>query len=481
MNAPQDFPHGRGSAAAAAAAGGAPAIEFDAALIARYDQSGPRYTSYPTADRFTPDFDADAYAAQLRARTARDPGPLSLYVHLPFCSTVCFYCACNKIVTGDRAKAARYLPFLAREIALQAAHCGAAREIRQLHWGGGTPTFYSDAELAAVMTGLREHFIFAPDGEYSIEVDPRGLSAARVAHLGALGFNRMSLGVQDFDPRVQRAVNRVQSVEETRAVLEAARACGFRSLSVDLIYGLPHQHIRSFARTLDEIIAAAPDRVSVYNYAHLPHLFKPQQRITADDLPSAGEKLEILHETITRLTGAGYVYIGMDHFARAGDELVRARDAGSLHRNFQGYSTHADLDMLALGVTAIGRIGPTYSQNQRDTDGYYAALADDRLPIFRGYACDADDLLRREIIQTLMCGYALDFRALGARHGIDPRQYFAAEFADLDLLAADGLVTWRDDVLCATPRGRLLLRAIGMIFDRHLRADRARRAYSRVI
>jgi len=476
MNAPHEFNPGRSGAACSSSG-----IEFDADLIARYDHSGPRYTSYPTADRFTPAFDAHAYLSELRARSATNPGPLSLYVHLPFCNTVCFYCACNKIVTGDRSKAVRYLPFLAREIALQAEHCGEAREVRQLHWGGGTPTFYTDPELAGIMTALREHFAFAPDGEYSIEVDPRGLSAARVAHLSALGFNRMSLGVQDFDPRVQRAINRVQSVEETRAVLDAARASGFRSLSIDLIYGLPHQHIASFARTLDEVIAAAPDRVSVYNYAHLPHLFKPQQRIATDDLPSPGEKLEILHETIARLTGAGYVYIGMDHFARAGDELVRARDAGSLHRNFQGYSTHADLDMLAVGVTAIGRIGSSYSQNQRGTDEYYAALAEGRLPILRGYACDADDLLRREIIQTLMCGYALDFGALGARHGIDVRRHFAAEFADLVPLAADGLVTWRDEVLCATPRGRLLLRAICMTFDRHLRADRARRAYSRVI
>lgn len=466
-----------------ACAAPAPAtVEFDAALVGRYDSRGPRYTSYPTADRFHPGFTSADYGEALARRRA-DPQrpPLSLYVHLPFCNTVCFYCACNKVVTGDRARAAAYLPVLAREIALQAARCAPDDRVRQMHWGGGTPTFYDGAQLAALMACLRQNFRFEADAEISIEVDPRGLEAARVEALATLGFNRLSLGVQDFDPAVQRAINRVQSVAETRAVIDAARASGFRGINVDLIYGLPRQHLAGFVATLEIVIATAPDRISLYNYAHLPHLFKPQQRIAAAELPGASAKLEILGASIARLQEAGYVYIGMDHFARADDELAIAQREGSLQRNFQGYSTHADCDMLALGVTAIGRIGNTYSQNARTLDEYYALVGAGELPVCRGYACTADDLLRREIIQTLMCRFELDFAALPATLASAPLQYFAAESAELAALAADGLLSFNGRRLCVTRRGRLLIRNICMVFDRHLREAGARKAYSRVI
>jgi oxygen-independent coproporphyrinogen-3 oxidase len=458
------------------------AVEFDRALIERYDRSGPRYTSYPTADRFTSTFTTSDYVGWLRRRGSEDdPRPLSAYVHLPFCRTVCFYCACNKIVTGDRERGAEYLPYLKQEIAAQARLCDPHVKIRQLHWGGGTPTFYDDAQLADLMRALREAFDFAEDGEYSIEVDPRTVDAERVQRLRDLGFNRMSLGVQDFDPVVQRAVNRIQTVEQTLAVMQAARAAGFASLSVDLIYGLPHQRLASFEATLEQVIAAAPDRVSVYNYAHLPHLFKPQQRIDEADLPPPALKLEILQDTISRLQAADYVYIGMDHFARADDELVLAQQNGTLQRNFQGYSTHADCDMVAMGVTAIGKIGPTYSQNQRVLTDYYATIARGELPILRGYVCNTDDLLRREIIATLMCRFELDFAAVSERHAIVADDYFAPEFADLARMAEDGLIELQYDRLTVTPRGRLLIRNICMVFDRYLRGDKTRRAYSRVI
>ncbi|NCC30189.1 MAG: oxygen-independent coproporphyrinogen III oxidase, partial [Gammaproteobacteria bacterium] len=360
-------------------------ISFDLDLIRRYDQSGPRYTSYPTAVEFDESFDAAAYRAAC-ARSNHSGRPLSLYFHIPFCDTVCFYCACNKIATKDRSLAPPYLERVYKELALQSELFDRSRVVEQLHWGGGTPTFLSHAQMTELMDTTRRYFNLAGDdvGEYSIEIDPREADAAGIALLRRLGFNRMSLGVQDFDPRVQQAVNRIQTEAETMAVLEAARAEGFRSISIDLIYGLPFQTPESFARTLERIIAVDPERLSVFNYAHLPERFKPQRRINEADLPAPEAKLDILQSTIERLTRAGYVYIGMDHFARPDDELARAQQAGTLYRNFQGYSTHADCDLIGIGVTSIGKIDNTYGQNRRGLEEYYADLDAGRLPVFRG-------------------------------------------------------------------------------------------------
>jgi oxygen-independent coproporphyrinogen-3 oxidase len=457
-------------------------LEFDADLIRRYDVSGPRYTSYPTADRFIEAFGEDVYRGWAAKRNIGGiRRPLSIYIHIPFCNTVCFYCGCNKIVTKDRGKAVEYLRHLNRELDLQAPLFAGDNEVRQIHLGGGTPTFLTDDQLAGLFAALRERFDVRPDGEYSIEVDPRKVGAQTVAALGRMGFNRMSLGVQDLDPAVQLAVNRVQTEEETVSVIRAARANGFRSVSVDLIYGLPKQTVASFDATLSRIVAADPDRVSIYNYAHLPHLFKPQRRIHAQELPSPEVKLAILKLAIDRLTAAGYVYIGMDHFAKPGDELAVAQRQGRLHRNFQGYSTHADCDLVALGVSAIGKIGPTYSQNYRALEEYYDALANDQLPIMRGLELTADDLVRRAVIQGLVCHFELSFEPIESQYLVDFNRYFAPELAELRAMQADGLVKVEPGWIGVTPRGRLLIRNVCMVFDRYLRADRERQRYSKVI
>jgi len=458
-------------------------IVFDEALIRRYDGTGPRYTSYPTAVQFHEGFgEAEYRAAAARSGAEGKGAPLSLYVHLPFCDTVCFYCACNKIITKNRKRAAPYLEALHREIELQAALFGRERPVEQLHWGGGTPTFISHDEMRALMDALRRAFRLRDDdgGDYSIEVDPREIRTGTLELLRELGFNRLSMGVQDFDPAVQRAVNRIQSEEQTLSVLHAARALGFRSINMDLIYGLPRQTVESFGRTLERVIAAAPDRLSVFNYAHMPALFKTQRQIKTEELPSPAVKLEILRLTIERLTGAGYVYIGMDHFARPDDELAQAQRRGTLHRNFQGYSTHADCDLIGLGITAIGRIGDTYSQNVKTIDAYGAALRAGRLPIFRGVALDADDRLRRRVIMALICDFSLDRRDVEADYGIEFEEYFRTELDELRAMERDGLLRVTDERLEVLPRGRLLIRNICMVFDRYLREQRTG-AYSRVI
>lgn len=453
-------------------------IVFDPELIRRFDVSGPRYTSYPTADRFIEAFDAASLERWLKARR---PGPLSLYFHIPFCNTICFYCGCNKIITKNRSRAAKYLEYLAREIALQAACVGDKKEVTQIHLGGGTPTFLSDEEFRFLMTTIREHFTLVPDGEYSIEVDPRKVSAETVALLAELGFNRMSLGVQDFEPSVQKAVNRIQSYEETKAVLDAARAHGFRSVSIDLIYGLPQQTVTSFERTLDRVLELMPDRVSLYGYAHLPTLFKPQRRIDAALLPTGGEKLDILQRAIQRLTDAGYLYIGMDHFARADDDLAVALRQGRLQRNFQGYSTQPECDMLAFGVSGVASIGPVYAQNHKILEEYYDALDQGQLPVLRGVELSADDLLRRSVIQALMCHFELSIGAIETDHLICFDEYFAIELEDLRELESAGLVEISDGWIHVLPPGRLLVRAIAMVFDHHLRTKRARASYSKII
>jgi oxygen-independent coproporphyrinogen-3 oxidase len=448
-----------------------PSVQFDAHQVRKLSQTGPRYTSYPTADRFS---DAFGYRDYLRAvaslRTRGSGNPLSLYVHIPFCDTVCYYCACNKIVTKNRAKAVTYLSYLKREIEMQGKLFVGMNRVEQLHLGGGTPTYLSDAQMGDLMAHLRHWFKFAPDadGEYSIEVDPRTVSPERIHSLRAQGFNRISLGVQDFDADVQRAVNRMQPEAETLAIVAAAREAQFRSVSIDLIYGLPKQNVVSMGQTLAKLINANPDRIAIYNYAHLPHLFKHQRWILDADMPGAEAKLDMLSLCIRRLTDAGYLYIGMDHFAKLDDELAVAQRQGRLHRNFQGYSTHADADLLACGVSAISAVGATYSQNAKTLDAYYESLDQDELPIARGVRLDMDDLVRRAVLHTLMCNFELSIPALEQAYPIAFASYFKPELDKLRALALDGLLTLDADWLSVTGKGRLLIRNICMVFDRYL-------------
>ena len=447
------------------------ALAFDADLLRRYDRPGPRYTSYPTAPQFRADFgEADLRAAAAASNGDPIPRRLSLYVHVPFCASPCFYCGCNRIITRDKARGEAYLARLFREIALAAQLFDRDREVIQLHFGGGTPNFLDPAQLREVVDTLRSQFRFsdAADRDISIELDPRFVNADHIAALAAAGFNRASFGVQDFDPEVQVAVNRIQSVEETRAVVDACRANGFRSVNIDLIYGLPRQTVAGFANTLDIVARMRPDRIAVYGYAHLPELFKPQRQINAAELPDAETRLQLLQLAIESLTAAGYVYIGMDHFALPDDELALAQERGGLHRNFMGYTTHADSDLVGLGVSAISHIGDSFSQNPRDLPSWQAALDEGRLPVFRGMRMDEDDQLRADLIQSLMCQGEVPTAALERRYDIDFADYFAAALAKLQPLVDDGLARIEPDRIVATSRGRLLLRNIAMCFDRYL-------------
>jgi len=452
----------------------APSVEFDAQLVRKLSRSGPRYTSYPTADRFSEDFGYRDYlqaVAGMRTRGSRNP--LSLYVHIPFCENICYYCACNKIITKNRDKAAIYLSYLKHEIEMQGKLFDGMNQIEQLHLGGGTPTYISDAQMGDLMLHLQRWFRFADDhvGEYSIEVDPRTVSMERIGSLRQQGFNRLSLGVQDFDLQVQRAVNREQPEYLTLDIIKAARAQHYRSVSIDLIYGLPHQNVMGLAQTLAQVIRAAPDRISFYNYAHLPHLFKPQRRIAEADLPTAEAKLDMLALGIRRLTEAGYVYIGMDHFALPGDDLAIAQQQGRLHRNFQGYSTHAEADMVSCGLSAISAVASTYSQNVKSLDAYYDAIDKNELPIVRGIRLTMDDVLRRLIIQRLMCNFELSIASIETAYPITFLSYFAQELKQLRELEQDGLVLLDEEWLTVTPKGRLLIRNICMVFDRYLQTN----------
>ena len=467
-----------------------PSVEFDARLIRKLDRLGPRYTSYPSADRFHNEFSGRQYGqAVMQRKLLGNRRPLSLYVHIPFCQSVCYYCACNKVVTKDRSRAAEYLDFLSREIEMHAALLGSGKTssqlpLSQLHLGGGTPTYLNHAQLEHLLAVIQKFFPFAPDaqGEFSIEVDPRTVNPERIAQLRQLGFNRLSLGVQDFDPDVQKAVHREQGVEETLALIEAARRHGFHSVSVDLIYGLPLQNVISFNRTLSTVIDAAPDRIAIYNYAHLPERFKPQRRIAVEQLPSPDTKLDLLKLCIKRLTEAGYVYIGMDHFAKPNDSLAVAQRQGRLHRNFQGYSTFADSDLIAVGASAIGAIGATYSQNEKELPAYYERLNAGELPIARGLVLSHDDLLRRTVIHTLLCHFELNLSAVEAAFGIDFCQYFSNELEQLKTFEEEGLVSLEQGWLMVSVKGRLLIRNIVMVFDRYLQQAQATLAkYSRTI
>lgn len=458
-------------------------VQFDADLIRRYDTAGPRYTSYPTAVAFGA-FTEDEYKAHVYMSNEDPiPLPLSLYFHIPFCDTVCFYCACNKIATKDRSLSEKYLTYLFREIEMQAKLYDSDRMVEQLHWGGGTPTFLNHDEMRALMEKTRQHFSLytGDDCDYSIEIDPRSVTPETIGVLREIGFNRFSLGVQDVDERVQVAVNRIQPIEQTRAVIDACRAYGAKSISVDLIYGLPFQTVDSFRQTLDTIIALSPDRISVFNYAHMPNLFKPQRRINEADLPSAETKLQIMQLAVEHLTGAGYEYIGMDHFAKPDDELAIAQRNGTLHRNFQGYTTHADCDLVGMGVSSISSVAECYSQNAKTLDEYYAALDSGHFPVIKGLTLDEDDVLRRYIIQQLACHFELDFTQVERLFKLEFADYFARELEMLQPMAEDALLQFTTTGLAVTPRGRFLIRNICMVFDVSLRKQTVQQRFSRVI
>ncbi len=439
--------------------------EVDERLLLKYDQSGPRYTSYPTAPNFTPSFGEEIY----RKRLASSPSDnLSIYCHLPFCESVCFFCGCNVTFTSDRSRPEPYIGILTREMDLVLAHLPPGKKVRQLHWGGGTPTFFQPGQMRRVWEALVERFHIAADAEIGIEIDPRETSPEHLQVLRECGFNRLSMGVQDFHPEVQKAINRIQPKELTCGMIRRAKEMGFASVSVDLIYGLPCQTPQSFEETLASTIEADPDRIALFNFAYLPEMIRHQKAIAADRLPTPQQKIEILSTAIREFTAAGYRYVGMDHFAKPGDEMCRAQDEGTLYRNFQGYTTHAGCDLLAFGVSSISQVGASYAQNEKNIHDYVRRVEAGQLPVMRGVNLVDDDILRRDVIMRLMCDFRLDFSYFSGKHGRDFPVYFSRELAALAPLIEDGLVALGRDGIEVTPPGRLLVRNICMVFDRYL-------------
>jgi oxygen-independent coproporphyrinogen III oxidase len=446
-------------------------------LIDKYNTSGPRYTSYPTALQFKTNFQSGKFIQALQKKRG---APISLYIHIPFCQNICYYCGCNKIITKDKTKAVKYLDYLLKEARQIAAFSGRL-VIKQLHFGGGTPTFISALQMTSLMAELKEIFDFKSNAEISIEIDPRSVDDDSLKILKNIGFNRISIGVQDLNPKVQRAVNRVHSSEDIRGLVEQAKALDFKSINMDLIYGLPHQTVSRFSETLDEIIKMAPDRLSVYNYAHLPHRFKPQRRIQAQDLPSAKEKLTIIQKTIDKLTQSGYQYIGMDHFALETDELSIAQKNGKLHRNFQGYSTQAELDLVGLGVSSISQIDSVYCQNNSDINGYYQSIERQESAIVKGCQSTPDDIIRREVIMGILCNFSLDINAFEVRHNLLFNDYFKQEKDQLVAMVADDLMVLTENHLAVTEQGRFFVRNICMVFDKYQQQEILTTQYSKVI
>jgi len=462
-----------------------PEAGLSEAQLRSLDVPGPRYTSYPTADRFVEAFGPAEYKQALRQRAegavVGGGMPLSLYVHVPFCESLCYYCACNKIITKHHSRGREYLGLLAREIELHVAELGRGQGLSQLHLGGGTPTFLSDEELSELMALVRQGFRILPQCETSIEVDPRTATKDRLRHLVELGFNRISFGIQDFDPEVQAAVHRIQPFDSVQELVAEARALRFESINADLIYGLPRQTPESFRRTIAQVAELRPTRIALYAYAHLPQRFKPQRRIVAAELPTGEQRVQMLGNALAGFIGNGYVYIGMDHFALPTDALAVAKRQGRLHRNFQGYTTQPDCDLIGLGVSAIGRVGATYSQNAKTLAEYEDALAQGELPVVRGLALTRDDLLRRSVIMALMCQGRVEYESIELAHLINMRETFASEFERLKPLQEMGLVEVNDQAIQVTPTGWFFVRAVAMTFDRHLQADKVRERFSRII
>lgn len=451
--------------------------------LQRYDLSGPRYTSYPTAPQFKDGYSENEVEAAI-TRSNLSGQPLSLYFHIPFCDTVCYYCGCNKIVSANKARAKPYLNSIYKELEIRAQQFDTTRPVNQLHWGGGTPTYISDTEKCELMEYTHKHFNLLDDdsGEYSIEIHPGGLTPDTLGLLRKLGFNRLSMGVQDFNPRVQKAVNRFNSVEEVTKLVARAKAEEFHSLSMDIIYGLPHQNLETIDETLNQIIDLNPERLSLFNYAHMPHLFKTQNQIDASALPEPQEKLAMLESAIEKLQAAGYVYIGMDHFAKPDDTLTIAQQQGELQRNFQGYATHGNCDLLAFGVSSISAINNIYVQNHKDITEYQRALENNALPSTKGITLSSDDQLRQSVINQLICHFNLCFIAVDKAYGIEFEDYFADALKTLEPMIEDGLIELNNRILTVTTDGRLLIRRICMAFDRYLDSSpTAKPQYSRII
>ena len=452
-------------------------IVWDQAILDKYNYSGPRYTSYPTALEFHEAFTVADYDM---ACTQYPDRPLSLYIHIPFCHKLCYYCGCNKVITRHAHKADEYLDVLELEVRTRAALLQ-GRKVTQLHFGGGTPTFLTKAQISRVMNILRDEFNFEGDAEISIEVDPREIELDMLDHLRGEGFNRLSIGVQDFNKEVQKLVNREQDEEFIFAMVERAKQLGFRSTNLDLIYGLPKQTQARFAETLAQVLQMQPGRLSIFNYAHMPQLFAAQRKIKDEDLPVAEEKMAILQDTISTLTGAGYQFIGMDHFAQPDDELAVAQRNGVLHRNFQGYTTQGEADLVGFGVSAISMIGDAYAQNQKELKKYYAQVNDLRHALWKGVALDSDDLLRREVIKQLICNFKLDKTMIESEFKVTFNDYFKEDLQLLQTFINDELVEVDDQEIRVTLRGRLLIRNICMCFDKYLRAKARQQQFSRVI
>ena len=456
-------------------------MELSEELVRKFDKLGPRYTSYPTADRFHTRFDEGSYRNYLAQRsTNKSNPPLSIYMHLPYCESLCYFCACNKIITRDHNRVAEYLRYLDKEMALLGECIGTDRKVVQVHLGGGSPTFFNADEVTQLMALLRKHFDIASDAEMGVEIDPRTLQPDTLPMLAGLGFNRNSFGVQDFDPDVQRAVNRIQPLEMVELAVLESRKANFQSINADLIYGLPRQSMESFGRTLDQVIRLSPDRIALYNYAHVPGRFKAQRLIAEADLPSAELRLQIFLMSMRRLLEAGYIYIGLDHFSKPDDELNKARLDGSLHRNFQGYTTRAECDLIGLGVSAISKVGNSYSQGVRTVSSYFQHLDAGRLPIEKGFDLSQDDVLRRDIIMTLMCSASVEFGVINSRYGIDFNTYFAPELLRLKPYEEAGLIEVDAAAIRVTPKGRFFVRASGMVFDKYL-GQPTTSTYSKII
>ncbi|SVA56962.1 uncharacterized protein METZ01_LOCUS109816 [marine metagenome] len=442
---------------------------FDVDLINKYNRSGPRYTSYPTANNFS-ELSLQDYQQQSALSNQRKTS-ISLYCHIPFCNTVCYYCGCNKFVTKDKSMAEPYIEALFKEVDMQSPLFDKGRLVEQMHFGGGTPTFLSGEQIIRLSNKLQQSFNFSTDGEYSIEIDPRGIDKSLIESLAIARFNRISLGVQDFDLEVQKAINRVQSFEQTKAVIGMSRENGFKSISIDLIYGLPRQSEDTFARTLERVQELRPERISLFNYAHLPELFKPQRRINIEELPSPSEKLDIFQHSLEYLIGLGYVYIGMDHFALPNDPLAIAQSEGNLYRNFQGYSTHSECDIIGLGLSSIGQVADSFSQNEKNLEKYYQALESGQLPIVKGLIINQDDKIRRELIMELICHFEVSISSLEQRYSINFKNYFANSLEKLDEMQNDGLVVLTNDSIKVMDKGKLLVRNICMIFDNYLKSS----------
>jgi oxygen-independent coproporphyrinogen-3 oxidase len=458
--------------------------KIDKNLLQRFDVAGPRYTSYPTADRFVDAFGSEELIVALQGRQGSPGGgkaPLSIYIHLPFCESLCYYCACNKIITKHRSKAAIYLEYLYKEMDLVVAQVGKGLPVSQLHFGGGTPTFLSDAELSALLKAIRERFKLTPGGEFSIEVDPRTINAQRLSHLHEIGFSRLSFGVQDFDLAVQKSVNRVQPAEQVFELVAQSRAMGFDSINVDLIYGLPKQSVSTFDKTLEQVVALSPDRIALYAYAHLPARFKPQRRIDSAAIPSADSKVGMLAQSLATLQAAGYVYIGMDHFAKPEDPLAVAKRQGRLHRNFQGYSTQPDCDLLAFGVSSISKIGPVYAQNSKTLEEYYDLLDANLLPVVRGLELTRDDIVRRGVIMALMCQGSISYESINLAFLVDFKKYFKKEMEELAQFEQDGQVSLDESGITVTSLGWYFVRGIAMVFDKYMQASLDRAKFSKIL